>query len=940
MKLTDNVPILMVDDQVENLRALEAVLDSPGLTLVRAQSGAEALQLVLHHDFALVLLDVQMPVMDGFEVAESLRLNPRTRHIPIIFVTAGMNDLNLQFKGYQLGAVDYLIKPVALVVLLSKVRVFCDLYRQRKEIEGFGQRMEALVEARTASLLESQALLHEVGRMAKVGGWEIDIASREMVWSEQVCQIHGVDAEYVPTLASSGDFYVPESREALRQAMEKSIENGTPFELELQLNTPAGHPRWVHAMGRLHVKKNQSRVVAGTFQDITERKQAEEALRQGKLLNEYLLQTIPFPMNIVNAQGRVLFMNTEMNKVIGHGNVAEYCWQMYRDDKTQCSNCPLHQPIRIGETSVMESTGVLYERTYDVYHTGLIYQGQEALLEIFVDITERRKLEAEQQQLLAHLEQAKSAAESANQAKSRFLATMSHDLRTPLNAILGMAQILLEPDSSESERMEYAKTIFDSGNTLLAILNDILDLSKIEAGKMTLQRRPFTVHQLLMEAQNLFQPLAQDKGLQIRVECSLDPDQPYWGDPVRLRQMINNYVSNAIKFTDQGYVRLLAMTEESTETMDILRFSVIDTGRGITPAQRAMLFLPFAQLENTGQRTLAGTGLGLSIVDNLAKLMGGEVGCESAPGQGANFWFTLPAERVDVSTNSHNLRGLDSSVTAARSLPGVEARQTLQLILLVDDNLANRRLTELMLGKLGYPCHSVEDGSLALKAITDGGNYALILMDCQMPVMDGLEATRRIRQWEQSQGKSRTTIIALSADVFDENRERCHAAGMDEFMAKPIYFGALRESLDRWLRPALLENPNAGPAVGSPEGANGVNGVWSDLKVLDVDKALSSIGGDASLLNTLVCLLIDQIGVDMPEIRSSVAAGDTGRLKDMVHRLKGSLASVGATGAFDACNALNLLARENKVAEYANGLVRLEGEIERLEDVLKRFIPP
>ncbi len=830
--------------------------------------------------------------------------------------------------------------------------MFCDLYRQRKEIESFSQRMEALVEERTASLFESQALLHEVGRMAKVGGWELDIASHDLNWSEQVYQIHGVDTEYKPTLASCGDFYVPESREALRKAIERTIERYVPFELELQLNTPAGHSRWVHAMGRLHVKKDRSRVVAGTFQDITERRQAQEALRQGKLLNEYLLQTIPFPMSIVNAQRKVLFMNTEMGKLVGRNSGTAYCWQMYLDDKTPCSNCPLHQPIRLGETSLMEITRALGARSYDIYHTGLIYQGQEALLEIFVDITERRKLESAQQQLLAHLEQAKSAAESANQAKSRFLATMSHDLRTPLNAILGMAQILLEPGASASERMEYAKTIFDSGNTLLAILNDILDLSKIEAGKMTLQRKPFAASRLLMEAQNLFQQLAQEKGLHIHVECTIDPEQLYWGDPVRLRQMLNNYVSNAIKFTDQGGVRLVAMPMAgATET---LRFSVIDTGIGITPAQRAMLFLPFAQLENVGQRTLVGTGLGLSIVDNLVRLMGGEAGCESEPGQGACFWFTLPAERVDASTDLHNLRDLDS-VTAVHNVPNnasrQEARQTLQPILLVDDNLANRRLTELMLGKLGYPYRSVEDGSLALKAATSGSNgstYSLILMDCQMPVMDGLETTRRIRQWEQTQGKPRTTIIALSADVFDENRERCHAAGMDEFMAKPIYIDVLRASLNRWLRPVADNTGNTGnysqPAQNTastgvqPQPAT--TPVLFDPKILDVEKALSSIGGDSSLLKTLVHLLIDQMGVDMPDIRSSVAAGDTSRLKDMAHRLKGSLASVGATGALEACNALYLLAREDKVREYASGLTRLEREIQRLESVLKRFTQP
>ncbi len=278
MSTSEKIPILLVDDLADNLLVLEALLDESVLALVKAQSGNEALRQVLHNDFALILLDVQMPKMDGFETAELLRINPKTRHIPIIFVTAGMKDLDLQFKGYESGAVDYLIKPIEPAVLKGKVKVFCELYRQRKELEAYGQRMEMLVESRAVKLQTSQALLEEVGRIANVGGWEIDLATGKLIWTEQVHRIHEVESGYQPSVEKAIAFYVPQSRKAMESAVQQAINKGTAFDLELQIETARGRLRWVHAIGHAQFADGKTIKVSGIFQDITERKQIEDTL--------------------------------------------------------------------------------------------------------------------------------------------------------------------------------------------------------------------------------------------------------------------------------------------------------------------------------------------------------------------------------------------------------------------------------------------------------------------------------------------------------------------------------------------------------------------------------------------------------------------------------------------------------------------------------------
>ncbi|CAG0977502.1 two-component system, sensor histidine kinase and response regulator [Rhodocyclaceae bacterium] len=403
------------------------------------------------------------------------------------------------------------------------------------------------------------------------------------------------------------------------------------------------------------------------------------------------------------------------------------------------------------------------------------------------DIGERKRAEAA-------LREAMQKAEAANVAKSQFLATMSHEIRTPMNGILGMAQLLMAQNLTETERADYVRTILNSGQTLLTLLNDILDLSKVDAGKLELTQAAFDPAQLLTDTAALYGEAAHQKGLALDFVWQGPAGQRYRGDPVRLRQMLSNLVSNAIKFTDRGGIRIEATETERTEGSARLRFRVADTGIGIPDDKRHLLFQPFTQLDGSSTRQYGGTGLGLSIVRRLADLMGGSVEVDSAPGRGATFGFAVPAEIVPAGEDSRRTERRDRS--PARPAPTAAAPR----ILVVEDNAVNRRVIEAILAKRGYTVQSAADGREAVAAATRAdGRPDLVLMDCQMPEMSGFEATERIRAWEREQDQPRLPIVALTAGAFPEDRDRCFAAGMDDFLAKPVDIEQLQDTLGRCL---------------------------------------------------------------------------------------------------------------------------------------------
>ncbi len=811
-----------------------------------------------------------------------------------------------------------------------------DITVEVEAAERFRTQAEALDDAQRR--LERASLsLHE-------GHWEVDLLTRKHWASSSYYALlgYGPGELKLESIDDVAAITPPEDRAATRELVRRHRISGMPYQHDLRLRLKDGTYRWFLVRGQPELDSEGRAVrVCGSMQDIHKQKLAEDALRTARqrfdrairgtqdglwewdLIGNSLWVSPRFEAILGFAEGRVSGVVQTPESLV-HPDDLEACRAAQRAHFEQNEPFDVEVRMRTG-SGTYRWARMRGEAERNASGRPLHLAGS------MQDVTEAR---AARDALI----QASEAAQAASRSKSAFLANVSHEIRTPMNGIIGMTSLLLDSELDPAQR-DYAETIHASANSLLAVINDILDFSKIEAGKLDIDSVEMDLPASVAETRAILAFQAAAKGL--RLEVGVGPEVPrrVVGDRQRIRQCLINLISNAIKFTHAGGVTVHVAVSGRHEEHVLTRFEVRDTGIGIASGTLPTLFQPFVQADSSTTRHFGGTGLGLSIVRRLVELMGGEVGVESELGRGSTFWFALPLKVVEADRASEKGLLPEPQATVAQDLaPHVPARFVQRYagkVLLVEDNLVNQKVARSFLERLGCGVSVAGNGLEAVHAFARG-RFDLILLDLQMPLMDGYAATSRMRSLEQSD--RRTPIVALTASAMTGQRERCLEAGMDDLITKPLDVARLQAVLERF----GLHAPGAAGRGTPPSGA-----VLNDADVVqlvasgpsdgpvDIATLRELMGDDAGFVRELAHTFIYMSEELLAEFDRCAVRRDRAALERAAHSLKGASASIRAKCLRELCAALESQAASLSEGELMQHIARIAAERQRVVAALQ-----